>query len=157
MKRMRGLKAKSLISPGFALKLLSASDASGKPEMLKFHSKTFNYVDRLDLMMAFLEYPYHHKSPHMVLLFYLQRLIEVQTHSCVENEKWDWQGFDVKKYHSNKEYKSSLYSKERQSIKLFHDELLMELRKLEAGLMEEYAIQEESIKRATKKRKTGKQ
>ena len=93
--RIQGLKAKSLIVPGFALKVLTAGHKKGKPDIMRFQSTTFNYVDRIDLMLAFLSYPFRLRSVHMVLLIYLLRLVEVQTHSCSENEKWDWNGFDV--------------------------------------------------------------
>jgi len=150
--RLRGLMAKSLLDPGFALRVLTSVEATGKSEIMEFHSKTFNYVDRLDLMLSFLQFPTRFRSPCLVVLIYLQRLAEVQCHSYVENEKWDWQGFDLKRYHKEPDYRKTLYQSERKSIRLFHEELVNLIRNEETGLKERYIIEETRKEEARKAR-----
>ena len=81
----------------------------GKPATIKFHSKTFNYVDRLDIMLSFLKYPHSTTSEFMVILVYIQRMFIVQAHSCCEDSRWDYEGFDPAKYKTDKQYRRNLY------------------------------------------------
>jgi len=124
IKRLRALRSKMLLDPSFAHKVLIDRMGKGKPTTMIFHGNTFNFVDRIDIMLAFLEFGFKFEEPWLVLLIYLQRLVEVNTHSYVENEKWDWEGFDLNRYHDDANYKKNLYKKERKCIKDFHKELL---------------------------------
>jgi len=43
--RLRQIRYKQLKNPYFALQCLTFKDVPGKPETIKFHGKTFNFVD----------------------------------------------------------------------------------------------------------------
>jgi len=125
--RYRKIRYKQLKDPSFALECLISKDAAGKPETMKFHGKTFNFVDRIDLMMSFL-HPPRTESPYALIIFYLLRLSIVQSHSLLQDSIWDYNGYDVEKYQSDTEYRQSLYKEQRDSIVEFHEKLVENLK-----------------------------
>lgn len=146
-KRFRKMLYKKLKDPSFALKCLTYREAKGKPDTMKFHSETFNYVDRLDMMISFLNFPHSFTNEHMLILIYIQSMFIVQAHSCCEDSKWDYEGFDVPRYKSDEEYRKKLYRTQKQSIKMFHKELLTAMRTQEDGLKEKYEKQQKLQKK----------
>jgi len=79
------------------------------------------------------------------------RLCVVQSHSLLQDTIWDYDGYDVEKYHSDKEYQEELYKEQAQSIKAFHQELVNEEYEIELN------IKGSISKKQKEKRKNSKQ
>lgn len=82
------LVQKQRLDGAFALETLGMVTAAGKPETIAFHGKTFNVVDRIDLMLSFVRSSDKTKSIGIAILRYIIQLAVVQLHSLLSESSW---------------------------------------------------------------------
>ena len=128
------------------LRILNEFEARGKADTVRFYSNTFNNVDCIDLMMAYLSFEGYFRSDnaHMVILSYMIRLATVQAHSCVCTlvAAWNWDDWDWKKYRRDTDnFRENVFKDERAPIKPFWNDVRGAWLSAEYGLREEYEAQ----------------
>ena len=80
-RRFRKIQIKQQTNPQFAKKVLTYRDIPGKPLTVTFHGKTFNGVDRIDLMYFYLQSPGFTNSNYISIMEYVHKLLIIQSHS----------------------------------------------------------------------------
>lgn len=106
----------ALTDGSVALRLLTNGNHKESPPPITFYKEHFNYVDRVDLLMSFLNPGYRTDSASLLWLQHLVRLSVVQLYTTEAEGNWSFEGIDINQYHTNAKYRVGLESEQRKSV-----------------------------------------
>lgn len=134
IRRIRRYHSNLCSSHREALKHLTYANGTGKPPPQQFHAMTFNYIDRVDLLLSFIECKHlRYSEPYPYLLVYLLRLVLVQCHSTLCENLWSYTQF-----HRDKDERARIYAVEIHTIRKYHEDIVKQFYEDEKGAKEAF-------------------